>query len=383
MTLIIDIHALQTVPPSLINRDEVGAPKTAVFGGVPRQRVSSQAWKRAIRKYCKNESIELGSRSKHLPEVIINKAMEIVKENSYNLSIEGAINSLEALFKATGKKGVTLEKPKKSKEVPDDDSIEYPTTEALLFLSPHQISKAAQAIARGEDFTKKESKKMAKDILDTGHTVDMAMFGRMLAGAPDYNIDASVQVAHAIGVHESEPEFDYFTAVDDVKEDREEAGAAMIGTVQMMSSTLYRFATVNVEALAENLGDVEAARKAAALFVKAFIESMPTGKQNTFANNTIPELVYVAVRDTRSVSLVNAFEEPVSADEDHSRVQNAVAALAAEESDIENKYGMIPLAAFVVGLKDYEDAFETIAQKITVPELTSRIEEVLAAQEAK
>lgn len=377
MTLIIDIHALQTVPPSLINRDDTGAPKTAVFGGVPRQRVSSQAWKRAIRKFFEHvagaESI--GKRSRNLPEVIIKKAMEFSPE----MSEDDAVAGLKKLFKATGSKdGISLEDPKKTEDEVEGDAHSYPTTKALLFLSPQQIERAARAIVEkgDEKFTKSE----AQDILDTAHSIDMAMFGRMLADVPTYNIDAAVQVAHAIGVHESEPEFDYFTAVDDVTEDWEETGAAMIGTVQMMSSTLYRFASVNVEALAENLGDVEAARQASALFVRAFIESMPTGKQNTFANNTLPELVYVAVRDTRSVSLVNAFEEPVAC-ERGSRVQAAVEVLANEETAIEDAYGMKPLAAFVVDPKDYAAKLEDIAHKVTVPELTSRIVEVLASQE--
>ncbi|EFL93066.1 type I-E CRISPR-associated protein Cas7/Cse4/CasC [Mobiluncus curtisii] len=377
MTLIIDIHALQTVPPSLINRDDTGAPKTAVFGGVPRQRVSSQAWKRAIRNFFEHvagaESI--GKRSRNLPEVIIKKAMEFSPE----MSEDDAVAGLKKLFKATGSKdGISLEDPKKTEDEVEGDAHSYPTTKALLFLSPQQIERAARAIVEkgDEKFTKSE----AQGILDTAHSIDMAMFGRMLADVPTYNIDAAVQVAHAIGVHESEPEFDYFTAVDDVTEDWEETGAAMIGTVQMMSSTLYRFASVNVEALAENLGDVEAARQASALFVRAFIESMPTGKQNTFANNTLPELVYVAVRDTRSVSLVNAFEEPVAC-ERGSRVQAAVEVLANEETAIEDAYGMKPLAAFVVDPKDYAAKLEDIAHKVTVPELTSLIVEVLASQE--
>lgn len=377
MTLIIDIHALQTVPPSLINRDDTGAPKTAVFGGVPRQRVSSQAWKRAIRNFFEHvagaESI--GKRSRNLPEVIIKNAMEFSPE----MSEDDAVAGLKKLFKATGSKdGISLEDPKKTEDEVEGDAHSYPTTKALLFLSPQQIERAARAIVEkgDEKFTKSE----AQGILDTAHSIDMAMFGRMLADVPTYNIDAAVQVAHAIGVHESEPEFDYFTAVDDVTEDWEETGAAMIGTVQMMSSTLYRFASVNVEALAENLGDVEAARQASALFVRAFIESMPTGKQNTFANNTLPELVYVAVRDTRSVSLVNAFEEPVAC-ERGSRVQAAVEVLANEETAIEDAYGMKPLAAFVVDPKDYAAKLEDIAHKVTVPELTSLIVEVLASQE--
>lgn len=375
MTLVIDIHALQTVPPSLINRDDTGAPKSAIFGGVPRQRVSSQAWKRAIRRYFENEIGQeaIGLRSRNLPEVIVNRVMEISPE----FGLEEAIEGVQNLFKAPGaKQGIKLVEPKVSKDGEDSDNQSpYPTTAALLFLSPHQIERAAQAIvdADGEKITKAE----ATDILDTKHSVDMAMFGRMLADAPAFNIDASVQVAHAIGVHESEPEFDYYTAVDDVLEDAEEIGAGMIGTTQMMSSTLYRFASINVEGLATNLGNVDMANKAAVLFIKAFIESMPTGKQNTFANNTLPELVYVAVRNTRSVSLVNAFEDPVGR-EDSTRRRAAAEALAQEARDIEDVYGMKPLAAYVLATGELGEPFSGLAENVTFQKLSEKVGEVLA-----
>ncbi|MEW6974493.1 type I-E CRISPR-associated protein Cas7/Cse4/CasC [Trueperella pyogenes] len=375
MTLVIDVHALQTVPPSLINRDDTGAPKSAIFGGVPRQRVSSQAWKRAIRRYFENEIGQeaIGLRSRNLPEVIVNRVMEISPE----FGLEEAIEGVQNLFKAPGaKQGIKLVEPKVSKDGEDSDNQSpYPTTAALLFLSPHQIERAAQAIvdADGEKITKAE----ATDILDTKHSVDMAMFGRMLADAPAFNIDASVQVAHAIGVHESEPEFDYYTAVDDVLEDAEEIGAGMIGTTQMMSSTLYRFATINVEGLATNLGNMDMANKAAVLFIKAFIESMPTGKQNTFANNTLPELVYVAVRNTRSVSLVNAFEDPVGR-EDSTRRRAAAEALAQEARDIEDVYGMKPLAAYVLATGELGEPFSGLAENVTFQKLSEKVGEVLA-----
>ncbi|MEW6941237.1 type I-E CRISPR-associated protein Cas7/Cse4/CasC [Trueperella pyogenes] len=375
MTLVIDIHALQTVPPSLINRDDTGAPKSAIFGGVPRQRVSSQAWKRAIRRYFEHEIGQeaVGLRSRNLPEVIVNRVLEISPE----FGLEEAIEGVQNLFKAPGaKQGIKLVEPKVSKDGEDSDNQSpYPTTAALLFLSPHQIERAAQAIvdADGEKITKAE----ATDILGTKHSVDMAMFGRMLADAPAFNIDASVQVAHAIGVHESEPEFDYYTAVDDVLEDAEEIGAGMIGTTQMMSSTLYRFATINVEGLATNLGNVDMANEAAVLFIRAFIESMPTGKQNSFANNTLPELVYVAVRNTRSVSLVNAFEDPVGR-EDSTRRRAAAEALAQEARDIEDVYGMKPLAAYVLATGELGEPFSGLAENVTFQKLSEKVGEVLA-----
>lgn len=376
MTLVVDIHALQTVPPSLINRDDTGAPKSAIFGGLPRQRVSSQSWKRAIRKYFENEVGQeaVGLRSRNLPEVIAKRVQEISPEFGLEEAIEGVRN----LFKAPGaKQGINFVEPQASKDDGDSEQQSpYPTTAALLFLSPHQIERAAQAIveADGGKITKAE----ATDILDTKHSIDMAMFGRMLADAPAFNIDASVQVAHAIGVHESEPEFDYYTAVDDVLEDAEEIGAGMIGTTQMMSSSLYRFATVNVEGLAANLGNADMAREAAVLFIKAFIESMPTGKQNTFANNTLPELVYVAVRDTRSVSLVNAFEEPVER-KDSIRRQAAVEALAQEARDIQEVYGMKPLAAYVLATGGLGVAFDGLAENVTLQQLSEKVGEALSA----
>lgn len=47
--LFLDVHAIQTLPPSNINRDDTGSPKTCQYGGVKRARVSSQSWKRAMR----------------------------------------------------------------------------------------------------------------------------------------------------------------------------------------------------------------------------------------------------------------------------------------------------------------------------------------------
>ncbi|QOR45608.1 type I-E CRISPR-associated protein Cas7/Cse4/CasC [Trueperella pecoris] len=380
MTLVIDVHALQTVPPSLINRDDTGAPKSAIFGGVPRQRVSSQAWKRAIRRYFENEIGQdvVGLRSRNLPEVIAKRVIEL----SPTFGLEAAVEGVRNLFKAPGgKQGIKLVDPKVSKDGEESEQQSlYPTTAALLFLSPHQIERAAQAIvdAHGGKITKAE----ATDILDTKHSIDMAMFGRMLADAPAFNVDASVQVAHAIGVHESEPEFDYYTAVDDVLEDAEEIGAGMIGTTQMMSSTLYRFATINVEGLATNLGNVDMANKAAVHFIRAFIESMPTGKQNTFANNTLPELVYVAVRNTRSVSLVNAFEDPVER-EDSTRRRAAAESLAREAHDIEEVFGMKPLAAYVLATGGLGEPFSGIAENVTLQELSEKVGEVLTAAKAE
>lgn len=379
MALTIDIHALQTLPPSLINRDDTGAPKSAVYGGVPRQRVSSQAWKRAIRKYFESEidAESVGDRSKRLPEKIARKVQE-----HEGWDAERAQKEVAELFKAAGIKtevdAKRIKALKDSEETTEEElaAAQYPQTKYLLFLSPHQIERAAEAIiaADGEKIKKKD----ALEILDTQHSVDMALFGRMVADDAAYNVDAAVQVAHALGIHASAPEFDYFTAVDDLAEEGEETGAGMIGTVQMMSSTLYRYATVNLDGLTQNLDSAENAKQAAVNFVDAFIKSMPTGKINTFANQTMPELIYIAVRDTRPVSLVTAFEEPVEPTAGQGLRVAGAEALAKEETEFEENYGLQPKAAFVVGLSEARQAFAHIADEVTLPELSQRLSSALS-----
>ncbi|MBK4138991.1 type I-E CRISPR-associated protein Cas7/Cse4/CasC [Corynebacterium macginleyi] len=379
MALTIDIHALQTLPPSLINRDDTGAPKSAVYGGVPRQRVSSQAWKRAIRKYFESEidAESVGDRSKRLPEKIARKVQQHAGWNA-----ERAQKEVAELFKAAGIKtevdAKRIKALKDSEETTEEElaAAQYPQTKYLLFLSPHQIERAAEAIvsADGEKIKKKD----ALEILDTQHSVDVALFGRMVADDAAYNVDAAVQVAHALGIHASAPEFDYFTAVDDLAEEGEETGAGMIGTVQMMSSTLYRYATVNLDGLTQNLDSAENAKQAAVNFVDAFIKSMPTGKINTFANHTMPELIYVAVRDTRPVSLVTAFEEAVEPTTGQSLRVAGADALAKEEAEFEENYGLRPKAAFVVGLSEARQAFAQIAEEVTLPELSQRLTSALS-----
>ncbi|MDK8552430.1 type I-E CRISPR-associated protein Cas7/Cse4/CasC [Corynebacterium pseudodiphtheriticum] len=370
MSLIVDIHALQTIPPSLINRDDTGAPKSAVFGGTPRQRVSSQSWKRAIRKFFEDnfDPEQIGDRSKRLPEKIARKLEDAGLEQAE------AISRTEQLFKAAKIK-TSVQKLSKKDIENGVEANPYPETGYLLFLSQHQIDRAVSELLERDDENLKKNE--AQEILDTGHSVDMSMFGRMVADDAAYNVDASVQVAHALGIHASAPEFDFFTAVDDLAEEGEETGAGMLGTVQMMSSTLYRYATVNVDSLTENLDSRENAVQATEQFIDAFIKSMPTGKINTFANQTLPELVYITVRDSRPISLVNAFESPVEATESASRREVGAQKLAEEAHNIETIYGFTPRAAFVLGIGELTKPFQNLAETITLPDLKNKISDEL------
>ncbi|WP_455361917.1 type I-E CRISPR-associated protein Cas7/Cse4/CasC [Streptomyces sp. SYSU K21746] len=344
----LDVHALQTVPPSNLNRDDTGAPKTAVYGGVPRARVSSQAWKRATRAYFSDEHLldasELGVRTKKIVEAVADRITAL----DPSLTGETALRIADETVKATGLK---TEVPKRKATAAKDGEPEpAPEAKYLVFLSARQLDGLARlAVDGAADITaylkNKGSKARAKEIADTLHSVDIALFGRMVADAADINVEAAVQVAHAISVHRVENESDYYTAVDDENTD-EETGAGMIGTVDFNSATLYRYAALGIHQLAANLGEglredeplTVPVRRAVEAFVHGFLASLPTGKINTFGHHTLPDAVIVKLRSTRPVSFVAAFEEPVRGDQG-GHVREASERLAEYIPDIERAYG--------------------------------------------
>ncbi|OKL52915.1 type I-E CRISPR-associated protein Cas7/Cse4/CasC [Bowdeniella nasicola] len=357
MATYLDFHVLLTLPPNNINRGEDGAPKTAFFGGVQRQRVSSQALKAAQRKAFQEhlDTQDLGVRTKRIVELV---ADEILRQDS-DVSEETAQKWAEDAF---NKAGIKVARPKPKKGEDPSPAV----SGALVFLGRHQIERLAAVLLekQGEALTKKE----AQAAIDQEHSIDLALFGRMIADDAALNVDAACQYAHAIGVHEAMPDFDYYTAIDDEQQREEIAGAGMIGTIEMMSSTMYRYATINIDQLKKNLGDDEAVKRAVEAFTTTFIESLPTGKQNTFAALTLPDLVSVMVRDRRPVSLVNAFENPVTG---VSRRQTAVKRLAEEAQAVEQAFGSRPTSAWVVTTPTFADAAVPLGKAVTTAELVA------------
>ena len=372
MTTFIDFHALHTLAPNNINRGEDGAPKTAFFGGVQRQRISSQALKAAQRKGFVNylDRSRLGVRTKRVVELVARRMCELDE----SLDEATALNRAE---KAFTKAGLKISTPKVKK----DEDPKAPMAGYLIFLGHHQVDRLAEVLVeKGEAGL--GTKKEAQELLDTEHAVDVALFGRMVADDAALNVDAAVQVAHALGVHAAVPDFDYYTAIDDLNRQDEQTGAGMIGTVEMMSSTVYRYATLNVDQLVMNLGSVEAAAQAAEAFAATFIESLPSGKQNTFAAHSLPELVAVAVRDRRPVSYVTAFEKPVEVDEGHDRRAEASAALAREASGVQETYGMVPREEWVMAVPALRAQVEGLGEVRSQPELLAAVRDVVTASAA-
>ena len=366
----VDVHVLQTVPPSNINRDDTGSPKTAYYGGVRRARVSSQAWKRATRTAFEDhlDRSSLGVRTKRVVDLVAERIVEL----DDNLAEQATQHAAAVLTAA----GITLEKPraKTKNKGADAESTEEESEQSqyLLFLSRSQVDQLATLAVKAAGDGGSVDKKAAKAAADTSNSVDVALFGRMVADSADLNVDAAAQVAHAISVHAVDNEFDYFTAVDD-KAPEDNVGAGMIGTIEFNSSTLYRYATVDLGALRHNLGDDEATAVAVEAFVRAFVTSMPAGKQTTFAHRTLPDAVVVQVRTGQPVNLVGAFEEAVETGPGSSRVRRAAERLVTYGQDLDAAFDAQITASFVVHVGEVTSSLAALGQVVTMDQLVDGV----------
>jgi len=282
----IEFHILQSFPVTCLNRDDVGAPKTAVVGGVTRARVSSQCWKRQVRLALPDFGVKLGLRTKKVADLLIAQCSEA---------------------------GATAEQAqacgaKMAKLLADD---------TLLFISDSE-TKAFAVYAQGLEFDAdklkdKELAKVAKKTLNPAFdALDIALFGRMVAKAADMNVEAAASFSHAISTHKVSNEVEFFTAMDDLEDVHR---TVHMGSLEFNSATYYRYISLDLGQLAQTLGaeetDTEQMRQAVGAFTKALFVAVPAARQTTQSGASPWEFAKVLVRQGQRLQV--PFEAPVKA----------------------------------------------------------------------
>lgn len=360
----VDIHAIQGVPANNLNRDETNSPKTMTFRGTRRFRVSSQAWKKAQRDWVRENLTdeELAIRSMNVPELLVEAI-----QNASGMSRDEAVNLMK---KAMGK--IQIE------ENTDNDSSVW-QTKSLFFLGKKQIENIA-GIMLNDELDDKDKAALTRTAMQQEQPVDLALFGRMVADNPLLNVDSAVEYAHAMGVTKAIPEFDFYTAMDDYNLTGH-AGAANMGTVEFGSSVFYRYATISLSQLEDNLGSIDAVKKAIGVFLKSFVYSMPSGKQNSFSARTLPDAVVVTIREGRGVPYSEAFDIPIeSKGEGSDQLIASMDRMTEYAKSIESAYGMEPVASFVMHTKG--ESINELGNDVSFPELvddvTATVGEVLS-----
>jgi CRISPR system Cascade subunit CasC len=345
--MLIQIHILQNYAPANLNRDDTGAPKDAFFGGFRRGRISSQCLKRSIRRSSTfdeafSKANLLGVRTRQLPKLINAELKKLSKD-------ETVIKEISSRIPEIGRESTKRKEADDSSTEASENAETQETEEQvkqLIFIGQEELPRLAEKLLSIYNILGSKGWKNAKiDVItkDLGNlvprSVDIAMFGRMTTSAAFENVDASVQVAHALSTNALSQEFDYFTAVDDLAGD---AGAGMIGDVEFNSSTYYKYFNIHWEQLVKNLGgDKVIARQAVAAFIEAAATAQPSGKQNTFAAYNLPDLVLVEVSDRNlPVSYANAFIKPLRASGNQSLLELSAKSLAEYMEKISTAYNV-------------------------------------------
>ncbi|MDD4914707.1 MAG: type I-E CRISPR-associated protein Cas7/Cse4/CasC [Methylococcales bacterium] len=316
----IEFHILQSFPVTCLNRDDVGAPKTAMVGGSTRARVSSQCWKRQVRLEMHELGVRHGSRTKHISRLIADACMA---KGATPERAKACGDKFEQVFI----KKKEEKKSKKGKEYQDAEMVEGETdaaaekSDTLLFLSPKEVNIVAEAfLAKGFEpelvITQKDAKKQAKevagligDINVAVDALDIALFGRMVAQASELNVEAASSFAHAISTHKVSNEVEFFTALDDLQDD---PGAAHMGSLEFNSATYYRYISLDLGQLYQTLAG-QNLPESVAVFTKALFIAVPAARQTTLSGASPWEFAKILVRNGQRLQA--PFETAVKAEE--------------------------------------------------------------------
>lgn len=346
---VIDLHILQAYPPSLLNRDEMGQPKTIVFGGTTRTRVSSQSLKRAQRLYAAEHALvpadRIATRTRHLPSMLADRLVEqhgLGAEDALALGINtvwgmGLLNTAGdarrttvLLFLGAGEiDSIAATIAARSGELlrwavhPDDIGT---ANGAGAGAGPGgQRQRAAKERKSACPLVFRDLGKQLLGATDPTAVVDVALYGRFLAEDHRMDVDGASSTAHAFSIGEHRLELDYYTAVDDL----DKRGAGYLDTASLTAPLLYRYSNLDMRALLANVGGNEVvAPMAATAWLTAALHAVPRAKNASTAPATRPLFALAVVRDDQALSLANAFLRPVRVTRTSDEGQEGIAALA-------------------------------------------------------
>lgn len=296
---LIELHILQSFPVSCLNRDDIGSPKSAIFGGAPRARISSQCLKRAIREYA--------------------------QQNISNAGFHGERTKLlvQPFTDALTEKGIANERAQElaSRVVSLLAGMRNGEVQTLMFLSPSEINSIAEQIKAFKDNDEDNGDPSDNDIkrfckqapLTDG--VDIAIFGRMVASLPDLTLEGAAMFSHALSTHKAENDLDFYAAVDD-RQPEEESGAGMIGTLEFNSAVYYRYAALNLDLLFDEnhlkVLNTEQRKNVVDAFIRSTLMAVPGARKNSMNAATLPGYVLGTYKEAGTpIQLINAFETPV------------------------------------------------------------------------
>ena len=307
----LEFHILQSFPVTCLNRDDVGAPKTAMVGGTTRSRVSSQCWKRYVREAMRDFGANLGTRTKYIAKLIADACYLDGKNGATLEQAQACGAKIEQIFIKKSKDEKKVKKSKgagKNEDVAEDaesdETANNEKTDTLLFLSPKEVSILAEAfkaqkfnpdeVIKDKNHPIKDVERLIGSKVDKNiDAVDIALFGRMVAQAATLNVEAAASFAHAISTHKVTNEVEFFTALDDKSE---EPGSSHMGSLEFNSATYYRYVSLDIGQLWQTLAG-QNIPESMEKFIKALFVAVPNARQTTQSGASPWEFARVFVRN--------------------------------------------------------------------------------------
>lgn len=327
----LELHILQSFPVACLNRDDLNSPKTAIFGGVQRARVSSQSWKRAIREMARGKEF--------LPDRFKGERTRYI------------VGPLTSVFKTLGKNDEEAKTiaQELSAALATKDNKDESRTKTLFYATPGELTEFAKAYvgAKSKQAAKKEIESLIKKA--PHDAADIALFGRMVAADLTANLEGAAMFGHALSTHKVDNELDFFAAVDD-RQPEDAAGAAITNSLEFNSATYYRFAALNLDMVKDDahLGALTCEDRQAVVrtFLEATLKSVPgmtrsTSRKNSMNAFTLPGYALGVVRAKgHPIQLVNAFEKPIRPMGGKSLFECSLEALQAEHKKLNKTWGL-------------------------------------------
>lgn len=343
---IVEYHIIQSFPVTCLNRDDVGAPKSAEIGGVTRARVSSQCWKRSVRMSLRDLGIRLGTRTKYIKDILRDKMM--------------ALGATEEQAEECGEAFIKVSKSPFSK-----DTLHFFTQSEAEALAEYAKSLEFNSSSfDGKDITKvhKESLKINNSKELEG--LDIALFGRMAANAKSLNVESAASFAHAISTHRIANELDFFTALDDSKEEEGEQGSGHMGILEYNSATYYRYISLNLWQLVETLGGDEDLEKAVMAFTQALYRAVPEARQATMSGASSWDYASILIRKGHRIQL--SFEKPIKPGREGGYADESIKALKEKLDTLETRSGSLynKIAHIRFGDGGTDDTIDYVSKEI-------------------
>ena len=345
----LQVHTLHSYPAALLNRDDSGLAKRMPFGGAMRTRISSQCLKRHWR-VAKDEfaihgipGAERAVRSRNVVERMVmaplreeggisDDVLDAV-EAAFNVGVYGSGGTSES-----GRQPLLLGLPE----------VEHLRERAAAICAEHSGDAGAAKKDAEELFSQRRGEgNNFRALLDGARLpagLEGALFGRMVTSDPGANIEAAVHVAHAFTVHREESESDYFSVVDDLQRDDEDAGAAHIGDMELTAGLFYGYVVVDVPGLVSNLegctadqwegADRTLAAKVVEHLIHLIATVSPGAKLGSTAPYTCADLMLIEAGSHQPRSLANAFRTPAKA-----QVEDAAKQLSNHLAKLDAAYG--------------------------------------------